>query len=534
MACLKKDILELRSRQNEYCAAFDKPKAPQKEEKCGQKEADNLFIDLFWARTAEPAPLELQINGYPSIKNKKGGVVAFHSRLSLILCLLLSCQPPAFALKEPARDSARGGGARPAAAAVSIPENLGAVRERYEANSGGRTVILIEDAHADPAAQENIRRILRHLQTQHSLKWVGVEGASGRIDRSFFRTFPDQDLLEDVILGYVRGGELSGAAAAAILDPPETLFTGLEDWGLYERALEIYLQVKASPARSTVNFTDLSRKSSAHLLKPAEQSESSATKIRLEHLIKKTLQLDLSRKEWEEFKSTMASKETWLHTFPDFERISTELHPYIRFFQIAEERDEIFLKRALSLMEISRQQNAVVVCGRFHSEGMAQQLRASGISYMVITPHGTGGANEGLRYSRLLRGEVSWNHYFSTENGYVDLYEAFAQALRDKLLKAAGPKAAARILRVWRARLSQSAAPPGITERNNPLLSMPSYEQEPLPLHREWLLNIDSFIEHSAKLPGGRSHLQPAVMIPLGSDKLRSNLLVQIPLKQSE
>ncbi len=75
-------------------------------------------------------------------------------------------------------------------ARLTIPETLGTIEEAF-LTGGNRTVILIQDAHAVPEAQNNIRKLISYFQKEYGAGAVAVEGASGPLDTFFLRKFPD-------------------------------------------------------------------------------------------------------------------------------------------------------------------------------------------------------------------------------------------------------------------------------------------------------------------------------------------------------
>src|SRR5262245_15939745 len=90
-------------------------------------------------------------------------------------------------------------------ASISIPANLGKVQEFFQGS--GKTVILIQDAHAIPDAQRNIQRLIDHFQKQYGVRLVALEGAASKADPQIFRSFPDKKLLKKTFEEYFEKGE---------------------------------------------------------------------------------------------------------------------------------------------------------------------------------------------------------------------------------------------------------------------------------------------------------------------------------------
>jgi len=128
---------------------------------------------------------------------------------------------------------------------VRVPSELGVVQKRYEASAKSPAIILIQDAHSIPDAQRNIYRLIQHFQTEYGVPLVALEGASERLDPQMFRSFPEKELLREVLEGYFERGELAGGTAAAVFSPEEakgTLFHGIEENSSYETGLGLYLE----------------------------------------------------------------------------------------------------------------------------------------------------------------------------------------------------------------------------------------------------------------------------------------------------
>jgi|GEM_PF-4397939 len=127
-------------------------------------------------------------------------------------------------------------------AAVSIPAEIGKIRETYR-GAGDKTVILIQDAHSVPDAQRSIRSVIEYFQKEYGVTLVGLEGASETLDSQIFRSFPDQKLLRKTFDTYFEKGELTGGTAAALCDTSKAgFYFGIEDWELYEKGIDGFLE----------------------------------------------------------------------------------------------------------------------------------------------------------------------------------------------------------------------------------------------------------------------------------------------------
>jgi len=123
---------------------------------------------------------------------------------------------------------------------LALPPGLGTVEDRYQ-GLGPETVILIQDAHAIPDAQKSILQLIEHFSHRYGVHLIAAEGASGKMDPTLFRTFPDRRLIQNVFGDYLSRGELSGAAAASVLNDEEADYYGIEDQALYEKTVNEFL-----------------------------------------------------------------------------------------------------------------------------------------------------------------------------------------------------------------------------------------------------------------------------------------------------
>ncbi|MFH1799377.1 MAG: phosphotransferase [Candidatus Omnitrophota bacterium] len=141
---------------------------------------------------------------------------------------------------------------------LAIPPEMGTITSKYQAggqefgekdglrtpNSALRTVILIQDAHTVVNAQENIAKILDHLQKSYSIRLTVLEGARSKLDPTIFRAFPAIDIKQKVLSGYLKRGEITGVQMASIFSEKEHSYYGIEDWNLYEENYRAYLRAQ--------------------------------------------------------------------------------------------------------------------------------------------------------------------------------------------------------------------------------------------------------------------------------------------------
>ena len=125
---------------------------------------------------------------------------------------------------------------------ISIPSGFGTMEEFYHSTNGKPLVIFIRDAHAVVDAQKNIQDLIAYLQENYGISLVALEGGAGRLDSTLLRTFPNDAVRKKVLNGYLARAELTGAQMAAVFNPGEASYYGIEDWKLYEQNFLAYLR----------------------------------------------------------------------------------------------------------------------------------------------------------------------------------------------------------------------------------------------------------------------------------------------------
>lgn len=123
-----------------------------------------------------------------------------------------------------------------------IPDELGRIESQYHAAPDKPFIVYIQDAHAIWDAQNHIQGLIEYLQEKYGVSLIALEGGKGKLDPTLFRTFPNDLVKKKVLSQYLERGELSGAEMAAVFNPKEATYVGIEDWGLYEENYLAYLQ----------------------------------------------------------------------------------------------------------------------------------------------------------------------------------------------------------------------------------------------------------------------------------------------------
>lgn len=141
---------------------------------------------------------------------------------------------------------------------ISVPLNLGEIRDRF-VGTNGKTIIHIQDAHCNYAAQNSIEGIIGSITATHgNVDLLSLEGGTGDYDLSLFTGITDPGVREKVSDYFVREGRVSGAEFFAINNPERLKVFGIEDESLYMGNLNTYRSSLPSREEADRNIDRLS------------------------------------------------------------------------------------------------------------------------------------------------------------------------------------------------------------------------------------------------------------------------------------
>lgn len=143
---------------------------------------------------------------------------------------------------------------------ISIAHSLGEITSRWNSElSSEKFVIHIKDIHCEYDIQKNISGILEMLVKQNKVELVTLEGASGQVDTSLFRVFPDKQAKEKVCDIFLKKGILTGAENLSITKGDTLNFEifGVEDPQLYIDNLSFFRNTVFSSQKVDVQLNKL-------------------------------------------------------------------------------------------------------------------------------------------------------------------------------------------------------------------------------------------------------------------------------------
>ncbi len=122
----------------------------------------------------------------------------------------------------------------------SLPQELGYIQESVKFPESKKTVVHIQDAHCNYAAQKSISQLLNYLTAEYGIYAVNCEGGAQDYDLSIFTSIPEKDIREKTSDYFVKEGVVSAAEYFAVNNPQKVKLWGVEDADLYIKNLKVY------------------------------------------------------------------------------------------------------------------------------------------------------------------------------------------------------------------------------------------------------------------------------------------------------
>jgi len=129
---------------------------------------------------------------------------------------------------------------------IEIPESLGVMKEKYLANNSSPLILHIEDAHAQTDAQQNIEKLLNHLEQQNGFKTLFLEGGvKGKISKNLLRFFENDKINQEVAHKLLEKAVVTGPGIFLLKhhSDPKVKAYGVEEKDLYEKHLLSFRKV---------------------------------------------------------------------------------------------------------------------------------------------------------------------------------------------------------------------------------------------------------------------------------------------------
>jgi beta-glucanase (GH16 family) len=312
----------------------------------------------------------------------------------LTLSHLKSCMASALSVLlvvESAPAQISGPSTRPADMAMSLPSSLGFITDVYSPRTGETgtpDVVLIQNLHVNRSVQFAISGILKRLKSQGLLPdRIAVEGASGLMDTASMQRYPDASIRKEAADYLVQQGEMPGAMHFVVTEGAGNLY-GVETNEVYLANLEVFQ--RSFEQRSQLGKELAKIKAVLPRLKrdPALREKAGL----LEKDIRAVEQLTHIQTVRDEMprvlRQALLAIDHLKQILPqnNSQEIIEPLSAAANFYALALMRDEDLFKNTLALRKQDHQQTTVLITGGFHTQGLTEQCKRAGLSYVVFTP----------------------------------------------------------------------------------------------------------------------------------------------------
>lgn len=219
-------------------------------------------------------------------------------------------------------------------------------------------------------------------------------------------------------------------------------------------------------------------------------------------LLEKLAKLELSRAEWQELSGWKGRAAEWRQAFRFHEA----------FYRNARAREEALAGNFEKKLVSKKLAAGVLIAGGFHAEGLEEQFKKRGISYVRVRP-AMHSLPDAVFYRQHMRGDVSWKSYLLPEDGKLDLYGAFVRGTRDRLL------AGRTDLKPWRDQIIRDLAAAGKISAASQYTGFLDETASPQAseLKKQWSGNIERFIRKVKELESAGHLNEQNVMNLLGT-----------------
>jgi len=206
---------------------------------------------------------------------------------------------------------------------IELPEDAGKVTEAWKGASG-KSIIYIQDLHADYTAQKSLANILDYLIEKHNISVILVEGGITDRDFSYIRRTVPRRIREEKAEELLKEGVITGEAYIDIARNYNLKFQGIEDRELYEKNMEAFLDVE--------RFREGAEELAGHLMGISDN-------LKLHIYDKGLRELDSLRKDFKEEKIAFAEYSKGLKSFIQKLGIGIEGYPNFSLFSAALEME---------------------------------------------------------------------------------------------------------------------------------------------------------------------------------------------------
>ncbi|KJJ83816.1 hypothetical protein OMAG_002319 [Candidatus Omnitrophus magneticus] len=131
---------------------------------------------------------------------------------------------------------------------IDIPYNMATKGEVFSGKDD-RMIFHIQDAHASLSAQYSIVELLDNLSQNYNLDLIALEGASGYIDTSILKTFPDEKIKKGTAEYLMKEGRLGATEFFSVTREKNIPLYGIENNELYQKNVQDFCVVVETRAK---------------------------------------------------------------------------------------------------------------------------------------------------------------------------------------------------------------------------------------------------------------------------------------------
>jgi len=157
----------------------------------------------------------------------KDSKINFQSKLILFLFLALLFNLPAEAASQ--------------VPSINIPAEFGKI-DQTQKGTNGKTIVLIQSAHTNYAAQKSVAEILKTLVGKKILNLILVEGGWGDVRLSYLRSYAPEKNRVEVAERYLKEGKISGEEFLDLTSDLNMMIWGIENPADYRANMEAFLK----------------------------------------------------------------------------------------------------------------------------------------------------------------------------------------------------------------------------------------------------------------------------------------------------
>jgi len=123
---------------------------------------------------------------------------------------------------------------------LNIPESYGKIASSFSGTTG-KTIFYIQDCHSDSTAQLNISNIIKKLAEEYKVNLIFAEGTAGKINTTFYDSFPDDLTKDKTCRLFLKKGLFTGSEFSKITNRNLILNVyGIEDRKTYLNNLLLF------------------------------------------------------------------------------------------------------------------------------------------------------------------------------------------------------------------------------------------------------------------------------------------------------